>query len=206
MVDSYQSYFELIQSEHEGITYSRLVERHQSPLVVIAIHGGGIEPGTTEIAQSIAGDTFSCYSFLGLKRESNQRFHITSTQFDEPSCLELVQNTHTAVSIHGYNGKDPLVLLGGLNEDLKTRLLRTLNETGFPTQIAQAQFTGRDPANICNRCISRLGLQIEISEGLRREMFQALNRRGRNIRTEIFRRFAGAIRAELLSYIALIDL
>jgi phage replication-related protein YjqB (UPF0714/DUF867 family) len=201
LADSYQSYSELIQLEREGITYSRIIELRQSPLIVIAIHGGGIEPGTTEIAQAIAGDTFSFYSFQGLERESNQRFHITSTQFDEPRCLELVQKADTAISIHGYNGKDRLVLIGGLNEILKARLLHTLNETGFPAQIAQAQFAGRDPSNICNRCSSGQGLQIEISEGLRKDMFQALNRRGRKIRTDVFQRFTSAIHSELLSYI-----
>jgi phage replication-related protein YjqB (UPF0714/DUF867 family) len=53
-------------------------------VAVIAPHGGGIEPGTSELATAIAGDDFSLYLFEGLKSAGNGELHITSTNFDEP--------------------------------------------------------------------------------------------------------------------------
>ena len=34
-------------------------------------HGGGIEPGTSEVADAIAGEEFSFYAFEGLKSSDN---------------------------------------------------------------------------------------------------------------------------------------
>jgi phage replication-related protein YjqB (UPF0714/DUF867 family) len=40
---------------------------------VIAPHGGAIEPGTTEVAEAIAGDRFSFYTLEGVKTRDNKR-------------------------------------------------------------------------------------------------------------------------------------
>jgi phage replication-related protein YjqB (UPF0714/DUF867 family) len=40
-------------------------------LAVVALHGGGIEPGSSEIANDIAGEESSFYAFEGLKAPDN---------------------------------------------------------------------------------------------------------------------------------------
>src|SRR5256886_8017037 len=79
-------------------------KRPDSPLCIIAIHGGGIEPGTTEIARDIAGLDFSFYSFEGTKKGGNwEHFHpqLESENFTERIGVALVESNAGVVSIHG---------------------------------------------------------------------------------------------------------
>jgi phage replication-related protein YjqB (UPF0714/DUF867 family) len=69
---------------------------------LIAPHGGGIEPGTSEVADAIAATDFSFYAFEGIKADGNRRdLHITSRRFDEPRCVDLVKASPQVISIHG---------------------------------------------------------------------------------------------------------
>lgn len=54
-------------------------------------------------------------------------------------------------------------------------------------------FGGADPANICNLCGRRMGVQIQIGRGLRQQMFRDPRTRGGQ-RTLAFDRFAQALR------------
>ena len=68
-----------------------------SAYAIIAPHGGGIEPGTTELAEAIARNDFSFYTFEGKKRTSNRDLHLTATRFDEPDFFgasQEVANLH----------------------------------------------------------------------------------------------------------------
>jgi phage replication-related protein YjqB (UPF0714/DUF867 family) len=67
----------------------------------VAPHGGGIEPGTSELADAIAGSDLSFYTFEGLKSSGNTDLHITSTRFDEPMCLTLLASSSVVVTLHG---------------------------------------------------------------------------------------------------------
>jgi len=58
-----------------------------SGIAILSIHGGDIEPGTTRIANAIAGWDHSFYTFEGIKTARNLSLHITSTRFDEPSAM-----------------------------------------------------------------------------------------------------------------------
>lgn len=42
-------------------------ENRRAPVAIIAPHGGSIEPGTSEIAATIAGDSQSFYAFEALR-------------------------------------------------------------------------------------------------------------------------------------------
>ncbi len=62
-----------------------------SNIAVIAIHGGKIEPGTTELAYALSSyNHYNYYSYRGVKKKGNAALHIASDQFDEPAALELV--------------------------------------------------------------------------------------------------------------------
>ena len=57
----------------------------------MAPHGGGIEPGTTEIAEAVAGHEHTFYSFSGVKARGNSVLHITSSRFDEPEGIAIAK-------------------------------------------------------------------------------------------------------------------
>jgi Poly-gamma-glutamate hydrolase len=87
------------RSGPESIT--TLVRRARPKFALVAPHGGGIEPGTSELADAIAGSDLSFYTFEGLKSSGNTDLHITSTRFDEPMCLTLLASSSVVVTLHG---------------------------------------------------------------------------------------------------------
>ncbi|EHS52160.1 protein of unknown function DUF867, partial [Rhizobium sp. PDO1-076] len=92
----YPSFSELSAREIENVDYQISVVNRDSMVAVIAPHGGHIEPGTSELAQAIAGEDLSMYIFSGLRPGRHHReLHITSTNFDEKRCLDLLSHTHT---------------------------------------------------------------------------------------------------------------
>jgi len=195
----YKSFSELSRSEREGVSYQLEVANRGSRFTIIAPHGGGIEPGTSEITKAIAGTQFSYYTFDGIQQEGNERLHITSTLFDEPKCLQIVHDSEIVIAIHGCKGVGTFAYLGGLHNELKALLITELAKAGFDARLTEASYAGTQLQNICNQGRSGRGVQIEISEGLRRIMFKTFDRKGRKITTDVFQRFVGVIRSKLLS-------
>jgi len=192
----YRSFEELAANETDGIDF-RIREREGlSGIALIAIHGGGIEPGTTEIAEAVAGDRHAFYTFSGLKPTGNASLHMTSRHFNEPRCLCLVQRTYTVVSIHGCGDAEPVVFLGGRFDRLGQRIKKSIEYAGF-TVRRSVRFPGLSPLNICNRCRLRMGVQLEISAGLRSRMFENLSRLQRKKPSVLFSRFVSAMQAAL---------
>lgn len=196
--DRYASFAELMRREREGRDFVRTIMDRGASIAIIAPHGGGLEVGTSEIAAAVAGLDLSLYCFDGIKRRGNEILHLTSVRFDDPSCLDLLGHTRTAVTIHGYSGEDMGIRLGGLDGDLKSALIRAFIDAGFVPLDDDAVFAGLDSANICNRGTSGKGVQIELSRGMRRAMFSGLERSERAYTTPIFRRFVIAARAVLV--------
>lgn len=179
--------------------------RPDSPLCVIAIHGGGIEPGTTELARDIAGLDFSFYSFEGTKKGGNwENFHpqLESEKFAERIGVALVKSNAGVVSIHGLKDKGNAseIYVGGLDEKLKSQVIPALIAAEFSADEDKAkEHSGRNVHNICNRGWSGKGLQLEITYRLRKRMFEDLDRKkGREITTPHFARFVNTIRTVLL--------
>ena len=161
----------LAQHYVEGVDYAvHVASTERSGVAVIAPHGGRIEGRTSEIARLIAGDDHRLYLFEGM-RISGDNFeclHLASHRFDEPRALDLIAHCDTVVAVHGYAAAGPDVLLGGLDERLKDRIARALTENGFTCLSEGHRFPGRDPRNICNRGRSGEGVQLELSESLRK--------------------------------------
>lgn len=88
MADKYATFSLLAESMREGRDFRRRRRKRRVATAVIAPHGGGIEPGTSEVADAVAADDFSFYAFEGIKSK-NGDLHITSTRFDEPRCVTL---------------------------------------------------------------------------------------------------------------------
>ena len=167
----FRCYDDLARHYIEGVDYAvHVMPRERSRVAVLAPHGGRIEGRTSEIARLIAGDEHRLYLFEGL-RTTGDNFdclHLASHRFDEPRALDLISRCDTVVAVHGYAAPGPDVLLGGLNEKLKRDVAQALAEIGFSYLTDGHRFPGTDPRNICNRGRSGAGLQLELSEGLRK--------------------------------------
>ena len=197
--DKYANFAELAASESEGRDFGRIILKRNSAITIIAPHGGGIEPGTSEIAKGIAQSEFSVYCFEGLKEQGNyEALHITGADFDDPECLQLTDKSKIVLAVHGCDSVEKIVYVGGLNENLKVQIIEALRGVGVHAEEDVSNHSGRDPQNICNRGIKNGGVQLEITEGLRREMFRGLKRRERQFTEPSLDLFVDAIRTPLL--------
>jgi phage replication-related protein YjqB (UPF0714/DUF867 family) len=196
MPDKYATYQELARFEHEGVDFTIRQARGKSmTTLVLGLHAGRIEPGISEIVLAVAGDELSYYLFEGIKSQGNKDLHITSTHFDEPGCLALMQTSENVIAIHGERSDDRVVYLGGLDKQLKKHLMTALREHDFMAKgHAKPLLQGASPQNICNRGKSGAGVQLELSNGLRQTFFQSLNTDGKRRPTVQFYKFIAALR------------
>src|SRR5208283_913059 len=164
--DLYNSFAELAAAETEGVHYQIRVIERASKIVVVAPHGGKIEPGSSEMAALIAGDDFSLYCFESLV--SGRRLHITSSRFDEPMGLALVGASEVAIAVHGRADADDsrTVWMGGLHLQLCDQIGAWLERAGFEISTDH-HMQGKHPLNICNRGRLRTGAQLEMPRSLR---------------------------------------
>jgi phage replication-related protein YjqB (UPF0714/DUF867 family) len=196
MSDKYKSFSHLAKAEKHGEDFGIRVVKRNSTIAVIAPHGGKIEPGTSEIAEAIAGDDLSFYAFEGKKTTGNRDLHITSACIDEPQGVALVTASERAIAIHGEsNDEKQIVFLGGRDAVLRDRLRDALVKNGFVVQTHEdPNLQGTHEDNICNRGKSGLGVQLELTNALRASFFESLTRNGRRKRTERFEQFVAAVR------------
>ena len=200
MADKYPNFDVLSRNETSGIDFGISVRRARDAFAIVGPHGGGIEPGTSEIADAIAGEEFSFYTFEGLKSSGNADLHITSTLFDEPMCLTLIGQSDVVLTIHGEDtDKDGEgVFVGGRNTELGLALGEALRAKGFDVRKhPDSRLQGLETENVCNRGKSGRGVQFELSRSIREEMFSSLSREGRKCTTAKFDAFVDAIRSVL---------
>lgn len=161
--------FAHLASRHvEGRDFIVEVHRRSSVAAVVAIHGDPIERGVSNIARQIAGGDHNLYLLEGRLPQFNYEYlHLSSTRFDDPRCLDLITRCEQVVTIHGCNGLEENVLLGGLDEALKAQVAMALAAVGVPCQTEGHRFPGRQPSNICNRGATGGGVQIELTDPVR---------------------------------------
>ncbi len=197
-MDKYPNFAALAAAESED-SFLISVRPKGSTVVIVAPHGGGIEPGTSEIACAIAGEDFSYYLFEGTKTNGNSVLHLTSSNFDEPRCLCLLRTAQTVVTIHGEESKRKVVYLGGRDSALIAALRCALKSHDFAAEThSDPNLQGKLPSNICNIGRSRKGVQLELSKGLRRSFFASLDHAGRRQATGQLGKFSEAVRQVLL--------
>lgn len=209
MADKYNNYAELRAAEQIGKDYNITCDLYSDEMIMVVPHGGGIEPGTTELAYEtelwIKSGRISTYTFNSTKSSNNVDLHITSANFDEPVGVGAVTNHKHAISFHGYaDSKNENTIVGGLNEEFKQIVIKHLQAQGFNAEAATTRFTGTDPKNIVNRCEHGAGVQLELSTLQRKKFFtnddwSAGNRRLN--RTEVLtERYAKAIALAIDEY------
>jgi phage replication-related protein YjqB (UPF0714/DUF867 family) len=169
MNDRYRDFATLAKHHRRGTDYEIVARPGAgSGALVMAIHGGNIEPGTTELAEIVAGDDLALYSFVGRHRDV-ELLHITSTRFDEPSLLALLPEAENCLSLHGFWGEEADFCVGGGGADERKRYAAEI-ERAFPQyrtcDACCPPFVGTSDDNVVNRCRGP-GVQIEMSPLLR---------------------------------------
>ncbi len=199
-MDTYRNFEELARNEQEGRDYVILYREMGSAVAIMAPHGGGIEPGTLDIADALAGSDFSFYALNSIKGSGGGRLHLTSNGFDEPIGLEVAGRAAVVVTIHGNRNEGELVFIGGRNNALKKNICQALNMAGFRAEISDLPgLRGISRNNICNRGKNGEGVQLEISRGLRKKMFENFCRQSIRKKNHIFQLFVDTIKKVLLS-------
>ena len=174
--------------------------------LMVAPHGGGIEPGTSEIMRAVAqlGD-WAWYEFAGFLRQGNKEgLHITSTEFDEPTLAGLLPKAGFVVAFHGAShAHEPVVYVGGKWKLGRELVIESINAFSTEHGVRAADATEHDAAahlcglqesNITNRGRLTEGVQIEFSRGARNLLFPPdASREARGRRSAQLRSLAASI-------------
>jgi phage replication-related protein YjqB (UPF0714/DUF867 family) len=171
MLSPYRNYQKLSEREIEGQDYRIRYIPRPGNILVMAPHGGKIEPGTSEIAESISLDDYSLYSFEGLKSNGNSILHIESHLFDEPRAIRAIKKVDIVITVHGHSeNRSSFIMIGGLNTILSEAIKNNLEHLGYTFRPCSKGLGGKDPNNICNRGRQNAGVQLEISKKLRESL------------------------------------
>ena len=216
----------------EGATYGKRWKRHEwsqvleeqgtdNPeiqTIVMAIHGGGIEPGTSEIALAAAGyhpatlnpstdgqGVHDFWLFEGLLPRGNDDLHVTASNYNEPIATELVQNAGRCLSLHGCTDTQAklsatypmgIIQIGGLDFAFQDLVLAELTAAGIRAEITtNPDLLGEDPQNIGNRTQAGGCVQLEMGTSYRASLFETNTRPRRKHTTNAqFWLLVGALR------------
>ncbi|MFF8828863.1 poly-gamma-glutamate hydrolase family protein [Streptomyces sp. NPDC015131] len=217
----------------EGTEFARRYKRHEyldtslgqrhpyHRTTIMAMHGGGIETGTSELCLGIAGyhpatlaplqdghGAHDYWMFEGLRSSGNRDLHVTAKNNDDHVALSMAASSLNVLSLHGCTAAqagtaDPrAVVVGGLNERFKTLLKNAFTTAGIAwrdgNDPAVRDLAGVNPDNPCNRTMLRKGAQLELTTELRAAMFRVNTRAGRaGSTTEVFDRFVTACRSAI---------
>ena len=185
--DRYSSFEELQRHETLDKDYTLSFRNTGSRVTIMAPHGGKIEPRTSDLARRIAGENYNFYCFEGIKEKDNACLHITSHRFDEAGAVKLVAESEVVVAVHACTGTAGLVHIGGLNKNLGSMIAGELQDGGIGVSRDHPRFQGTNPANICNRGATGMGVQLEVTRDLRDDHQKV-------------KAIARAVRAALLNY------
>lgn len=186
--DVYKNFKQLKAHQDKNVDYKISYYDGPSSTAVIAIHGGQIEVGTSELAKEVAERTGSdWYSFEGIKESNNGILHITSSRFDEPIGKALVAKSKKTLSIHGCKRSSKITYVGGRDKQLVAKVKASLKKAGFKVGSGPDRLNGDSKYNICNENAVKKGVQLEISTAQRNAFFDG------GKKTETFYRFAEAL-------------
>ncbi|MED3825624.1 poly-gamma-glutamate hydrolase family protein [Priestia flexa] len=191
MKDTYKDFAELSKFERTEKDYRIRTQATSSELLVLAIHGGRIEQGTSEMAIAIAEKQNSYYLFEGMKSAQNRKLHISSSHFDEPTLLSMLKEAEYVLSIHGYKEtKKKHTLIGGLDEERKKWVYKALRDASFSAEIVGQDhlLSGTHKHNVVNKGKREKGVQLEISYQERDSFFLTKNQY-----TNSFYRYVAAV-------------
>ncbi|MGZ9868104.1 poly-gamma-glutamate hydrolase family protein [Priestia endophytica] len=173
MADLYANYAALAAARVEGTDY-KINTKELSGVTALfkAIHGGGIEAGTSEIVKEAAKNLASYYEFDAMMSSGNGDLHITSTNFDEPRLLDMMTRHSHVISVHGYyHATEKKTLVGGLDRAVCEIVKDELAKEGFIVEVATGGIAGTETNNVANKTTRGMGVQLELSTPLRQSFF-----------------------------------
>jgi phage replication-related protein YjqB (UPF0714/DUF867 family) len=200
MSDRFSSMTELLRALPAADNYSIQVDtRYQSRVKIFAPHGGCIEPCTGPIVLALADGRFDSFVFHGVrKKDCYRELHVTSTHYDEPACLSMASQADLAIAVHGCDGNDEFMEIGGANTVERESLAAAMNLLGYRLRPPGDQRRGEQPENFANRA-KYGGIQIELSAGFRRMLFPGFPRAAVRHPAN-FPRFINSFRAWLITH------
>ena len=150
--------------------------RLQGPLGLMAIHGGGIEPGTEEIARFVAYQSgASLYVYAGRRSGGNLSLHRPSHdgRIEERALVvQFLKHVKTAISIHGHGRRHNRAYVGGLHQSMVQSFVELARpalsqyEWISDPEIIPPGLSGRSPSNVVNLPPAK-GMQLELPLKLR---------------------------------------
>ena len=166
----------------------------RSKVKVFAPHAGCIEPCTGQVVVALALDRFDYFLFNGKrKKDCFKTLHVTSTHYDEPQCVAMARDAEVAIAVHGCDGDESFIQVGGGNGRLASDLTEYLIVSGYQIAHRSQNLKGENRENFVNFS-RRGGIQLELSAGFRRELFPGFPRSLQRHPAE-FPRFIGFMRA-----------
>jgi phage replication-related protein YjqB (UPF0714/DUF867 family) len=178
--------------------------------LLIAPHGGGIEPGSSEIMRAVAETGgWAWYEFAGFLRKGNKEaLHISSTDFDEPTLKSMLPQAGFVIAFHGASeSTEPIVYVGGKWKLGRQTVIESISgafkKHGIQAADAisnavSAHLRGLDDSNITNLGKRSEGIQLEFSRGARNLLFPPdSSREARGSRSGKLRPLAASIHAAL---------
>lgn len=172
---SYPSYYYLAADNVLGIDYD-IKTRYgvgDDYLVHIAIHGGAIEPPTSQLALYCAG-TGAHSVFEALSDLTASALALPADSYDEPFALVTVGNSGRTVSWRGVEDQreaEEVTYVSGIDDVLISLITQELNSAGFITDTPPLRFGGGDPLNIANKNRPRAGVQLDLTRSLRKSFY-----------------------------------
>lgn len=167
----YRDFSNLVLNTEKGVDYDLTVVDRGGQVTVVAIHGGGIEPLTGELAASIAEGEHNLYVFQGLRSQGNEALRIPPSRYDEMRLRALLQRGQAALSLEGTGKEGEAVLLGGRNRRLRALLREALEGAGWETENLSGVVAAHDPSLFFNRP-AQGGVQLALSRALRAAMIE----------------------------------
>ena len=172
MHEPLRDYSAVVLSAVKDVDYGVEVRQVASYVAIVALHGGGIEPLTSELADAIAGREHSLYTFRGLRENGNDALRISPLRASEMRLDNLIGHSKTVLSIAGAADVGMTVQVGGSNETLRNLLLHTLKEAGFDARPSDTPGVDHARAYFFNGA-EQGGVQLELSAALRASMLDA---------------------------------
>ncbi len=194
----------VVLAAEKDVDYRIQVRESGGYVAIVALHGGGIEPLTGELADAIAGEEYNLYLFSGLREADNEALRISPLRAHEMRLDNLIRRSSTVLSITGAADVGPTVQVGGANEMLRRALLQALQEAGFEARPSEMPGMAQARAYFFNQT-ELGGAQLELSAALRASMLDgplhAFRWQDPACWNERLHLFVGAVRQALALYV-----
>ncbi|NWK84615.1 poly-gamma-glutamate hydrolase family protein [Staphylococcus sp. GSSP0090] len=171
--DYYSSMTELYNDTKEGVDWKKDTRDTGKSVLIVAPHGGNIEQGTTELTKLVANNgNFDYFSFEAIRPSNNTQLHVTSTHYDDATLHDMIQDRSATISIHGAQGDEQIVYLGGLKSSLRDAIQSQLEGKGFNVKVPPEYIGGANSNNFINKIEGSTGIQLELTTALRKAFFK----------------------------------